>query len=565
MMLTEAAQMLADVARTQGKAAAMASLDRRRGQLTPREYDAGMQIINMNAGGMIAPNKKGTFKAQATRMGMSVPQAAKTILAAPEGRYSPEMRRKANFARNFNMGGDVPHYNTGGGLMNHPYNREGEQFDTVPAMLTPGEFVVDADSAHKFGDELEQINNWEPNGTPDESGEEFISEDEAVEIKRKFKDGTEIIVKSPEGSKTEVSGLLSSLTKAAKRKGYEPQKRPQASMEGGLLKANPGAVVPNAPMNIFNTPAASTPTQISPEQQAQARSQQLAGVGFNLLGNPGAGSALAQMGRDSLAKTEGPDTAATKFAATNYRGSDGKNYKQITEGPHAGRYVDADGNYKPNGVTVRPIGSGQIDSKVAEDAYSKSENAAAGMQKIDSIAEEILRTDFAAEGAFGSFTEFVKGILGTQGGVSVWKTKFKGFINSEVVNNLPPGVASDKDIQLARSGFPDENWDKDALLQWMAGYRKQLMYSSAYFNAKAEYLTETGSQSGFRKEWLASEAYRSTEADVKSFSYGGGSAAVEETATQNEVPTVSTQAEVDALPSGTVFIWGPNGKRYRKD
>lgn len=49
----------------------------------------------------IAPEKRGTFKAMATRMGLPVQSAASKILNAPEGRYSPEMRRKANFAKNF--------------------------------------------------------------------------------------------------------------------------------------------------------------------------------------------------------------------------------------------------------------------------------------------------------------------------------------------------------------------------------------------------------------------------------------------------------------------------------
>ena len=56
------------------------------------------------------PKKKGTFKAQATRMGMGVQEAAAAILNAPEGKYSPEMRKKANFARNFakEIGGELP-------------------------------------------------------------------------------------------------------------------------------------------------------------------------------------------------------------------------------------------------------------------------------------------------------------------------------------------------------------------------------------------------------------------------------------------------------------------------
>lgn len=66
------------------------------------DENAMLQQTMMKAGGInIDPSKKGTFKAQATRMGMSVQEAARTILNAPEGKYSPEMRRKANFAANF--------------------------------------------------------------------------------------------------------------------------------------------------------------------------------------------------------------------------------------------------------------------------------------------------------------------------------------------------------------------------------------------------------------------------------------------------------------------------------
>jgi len=53
------------------------------------------------AGGIhLDPAKKGTFKAQATRMKMSVQEAAAHILANKEN-YSPAMVKKANFARNF--------------------------------------------------------------------------------------------------------------------------------------------------------------------------------------------------------------------------------------------------------------------------------------------------------------------------------------------------------------------------------------------------------------------------------------------------------------------------------
>jgi hypothetical protein len=63
--------------------------------------------IEDQGGGMFAyggihldPAKKGTFKAQATRMNMSVQEAASHILANKED-YSPAMVKKANFAKNF--------------------------------------------------------------------------------------------------------------------------------------------------------------------------------------------------------------------------------------------------------------------------------------------------------------------------------------------------------------------------------------------------------------------------------------------------------------------------------
>lgn len=67
------------------------------------------------------PSKRGTFKAQATRMGMGVQEAASAILNAPEGKYSPAMRKKANFAKNFakQVGGPV----------------EGEVIDVSPEQL----------------------------------------------------------------------------------------------------------------------------------------------------------------------------------------------------------------------------------------------------------------------------------------------------------------------------------------------------------------------------------------------------------------------------------------------
>jgi hypothetical protein len=82
----------------------------------------GYPMEQFKQGGInLDPSKKGTFKAQATRMGMGVQEAASAILNAPEGKYTPAMRKKANFAKNFakQMGGPV----------------EGEVMDVSPEQL----------------------------------------------------------------------------------------------------------------------------------------------------------------------------------------------------------------------------------------------------------------------------------------------------------------------------------------------------------------------------------------------------------------------------------------------
>ena len=61
----------------------------------------------------IDPSKKGTFKAQASKMGMGVQEAASYILANKED-YSPAMVKKANFAKNFA-------HALGGSLFDNPF------------------------------------------------------------------------------------------------------------------------------------------------------------------------------------------------------------------------------------------------------------------------------------------------------------------------------------------------------------------------------------------------------------------------------------------------------------
>ena len=60
--------------------------------------------MKKKSGISIKPPREGLFTAKAKRAGMTVQAFAKKVLAAPEGKYSPETRKQANFARRAGTG-----------------------------------------------------------------------------------------------------------------------------------------------------------------------------------------------------------------------------------------------------------------------------------------------------------------------------------------------------------------------------------------------------------------------------------------------------------------------------
>jgi hypothetical protein len=95
-------------------------------------------VPEAKSGIKIKPSKKGTFKAQATKMGMGVQEAASKILNAPEGKYSPEMRKKANFAKNFAKqdGGEIE------------YNEEEFYYPYMEEEMKSGGMIKRADGSY---------------------------------------------------------------------------------------------------------------------------------------------------------------------------------------------------------------------------------------------------------------------------------------------------------------------------------------------------------------------------------------------------------------------------------
>lgn len=121
--------------------------------------------------------------------------------------------------------------------------------------------------------------------------------------------------------------------------------------------------------------------------------------------------------------------------------------------------------------------------------------------RYENLANDIERSNFSG-GLLGStWSEALKEATGSQDAVSELRRGFNGLRASQVVNNLPPGAASDTDIALALSGFPSDKANKQQVTSFLRGYAKLQRANADFNNFKADYISQNGSERGMLGAW----------------------------------------------------------------
>jgi myosin heavy subunit len=116
--------------------------------------------------------------------------------------------------------------------------------------------------------------------------------------------------------------------------------------------------------------------------------------------------------------------------------------------------------------------------------------AAASKQSADQYNDLAKRLE-AAGGGYGVFSnasELVKKGLGLQGGMSQLRQEYTRMRNSAAVKSLPPGPATDKDIELALKPFPSDTADAKYMASFLRGMAKLQDIEAAVSNAKTDWL-----------------------------------------------------------------------------
>lgn len=121
---------------------------------------------------------------------------------------------------------------------------------------------------------------------------------------------------------------------------------------------------------------------------------------------------------------------------------------------------------------------------------SGSANAALAARTRD-LADQFSASP-ARGGAFSDWAEFSKRLFGRQDAVSMLRGQYQQLVNSAAIKALPPGPASDKDIKVAREGFPSPTAPREYIVSWMRGMAKMQDIAAANDNARAEWIAGNG-------------------------------------------------------------------------
>lgn len=125
-------------------------------------------------------------------------------------------------------------------------------------------------------------------------------------------------------------------------------------------------------------------------------------------------------------------------------------------------------------------------------------NAAAAKQSVDQF-NTLANKLSEAGGGYGvasNASDFLKKIGGFQGGMTQLRQEYTRLRNSAVIQSLPPGPATDKDIALFMEGFPSANASANDLASFLRGMAKSQDMVASLNNAKTDWLTENKGQLG---------------------------------------------------------------------
>jgi hypothetical protein len=131
-------------------------------------------------------------------------------------------------------------------------------------------------------------------------------------------------------------------------------------------------------------------------------------------------------------------------------------------------------------------------NKIVNDAAVAASSAQQSAGRMLDLADQLSKQP-RFSGAAASVSEWLKQATGNQDVVSQLRTEYTRLRNSQAIKSLPPGVATDKDIELALKGIPPETANPATLASFLRGMAKMSQIEAVTEEAKADWVSSNGS------------------------------------------------------------------------
>jgi hypothetical protein len=127
--------------------------------------------------------------------------------------------------------------------------------------------------------------------------------------------------------------------------------------------------------------------------------------------------------------------------------------------------------------------------KLINESATQSATSKQAATQYNDLASRI-ETAQGGKGRLTSATEWFAAQLGNQDAWTQIRNEYTRVRNSVAIKSLPPGVATDKDIELALKGIPPETANSATLASFLRGTAKLQDIDSAINNAKTDWLSQ---------------------------------------------------------------------------
>lgn len=127
-----------------------------------------------------------------------------------------------------------------------------------------------------------------------------------------------------------------------------------------------------------------------------------------------------------------------------------------------------------------------LDSAVGDAATNRS--SAASMEELASRWE----TEKPTSGIFGSAQSTWSKMTGSDTGLRDLRIRTSQFLNGQALKYLPPGPATDRDVELAREGVPTNMDDPKLVSNWLKAQARNEKRSAMFNDFRAEWISAQG-------------------------------------------------------------------------